>query len=352
MQISLWLKRAETIHTPFIEGQNVTFIWFGEQAPALYGDFNWWGIGGEPPAVMQRAQHGVWTYHLEVPPQTYIQYAYFADPDDPTTRLIDPFNLHPVSNGFGRFNNSFATVDYPSSYLPPHDAPLVGTLGLYEISHPYMLIGEKRQLWLYQPPTCQPVPLILAFDGQDAVHRGRLVRLVDKLIQKGQMQPVALACLAHAEAHRVPEYTLSEALLRVIVESVLPLAQRTLHLTTAPSAHAVMGQSMGGVMALYTALRLPHLFGTVISQSGAFQAPLDTPPIEMLLRLLWRQAAPLRIWLDVGRYEWLFTKNEAIQAELAEAGHDVIYRVYNSGHNWVAWRTILYDALTTLYGGE
>lgn len=103
-------------------------------------------------------------------------------------------------------------------------------------------------------------------------------------------------------------------------------------------------------MALYTALRLPHVFGTVISQSGAFQAALDAPPAEMLPRLLWRQAAPLRIWLDVGRYEWLFTKNEAVQAELAEAGHEVIYRVYNSGHNWAAWHAILCDALTTLYG--
>lgn len=351
MQPIQWLERAETVHTPFIEGQNVTFVWFGEQAPALYGDFNWWGIGGEPAAVMQRAQHGVWTYHLEVPPQTYIQYAYFADPDNPDTRLIDPFNLHPVGNGFGRFNNSFATVDYPPCCLPPRDAPLAGQVGLYEVADPHMLIGGKRRLWLYQPPTHEPVPLILAFDGQDAVHRGRLVRLVDALIQQGRIQPVALACLAHAEAHRVPEYNMSEALLRVITERVLPLAERTLCLRRGRNAHAVMGQSMGGLMALYTALRLPHVFGTVISQSGAFQAALDAPPAEMLPRLLWRQAAPLRIWLDVGRYEWLFTKNEAVQAELAEAGHEVIYRVYNSGHNWAAWHAILCDALTTLYGG-
>ena len=57
------------------------------------------------------------------------------------------------------------------------------------------------------------------------------------------------------------------------MECVLPLAAERLRLLdarTLPGAYGVLGVSMGGLMALYLGLRLPQVFGRVLSQSGAF----------------------------------------------------------------------------------
>jgi enterochelin esterase family protein len=137
----------------------------------------------------------------------------------------------------------------------------------------------------------------------------------------------------------------------------LPLAQghlRLIDIEQQPGAYGVLGASMGGLMALHTGLRLPSIFGHVISQSGAFQfMPLDT--VEPLPHTLIKALAPqisdrLRIWQDVGTMEWLLDSNRATHTLLKDQGYDVIYREFHTGHNYPAWRNILPEALTALYG--
>lgn len=345
-----WLALVRSTGTPLLTDDSATFVWFGKRAPVLIGDFNLWGIGSTPYPRLEEVAPRVWTYTLPLLPRTYQQYTFTTDPEDSKARLVDPFNRHPVAAGYGQYNASFWTADYPHTQLPPHYR-LNGTLGKFRRAHPFLL-GKKRDLWLYQPPTPEPVPLLLVYDGQDAVHLGRLPQLVDHLITTGQIAPLALACIAHADRGRLTEYTMSEALLLALVHAVLPFATKHLHLlspTLFPGAYGVMGASLGGLMALYTALRLPHLFGTVISQSGAFQLALDEEKAPLLASVLWQNHTPLRIWQDVGRYEWLHTVNERVHIDLVAAGHEVTYRVYNSGHNWPAWHAIMADALRAMF---
>lgn len=347
-----WLERARTEGTPLLDNDQATFVWFGDKAPVLMGDFNLWGIGGTPYPVMQAAAPNVWTYTLPLLPHSYHQYTFTRNARKPKARLIDPFNQHPAPTGFGEFNASFQTADFRATVLPTRRRPMQGRLGRFRIRHPFMLLGAKRDVWLYQPPAREPVPLLLVYDAQDAVHTARLAQLVDYLITTRQIQPIALACIANARQHRFTEYAMSEALLTVVLDQVLPLAHKHLTLLDTeqvPGAYGVMGASLGGLMALYTGLRLSHIFGKVISQSGSYQLALDERA-PLLPSLLWRDHKPLTIWQDVGRYEWLYTVNERVHAELADAGYDVTYRVYNSGHNWHAWHAILPDALQAMFG--
>jgi len=63
----------------------------------------------------------------------------------------------------------------------------------------------------------------------------------------------------------------------------------------------MLGASMGGLMALYSGLRLPDVFGKVLSQSGAFHfKQFDTVTVEIVQHFPTRD---LQIWLEAGKLE-------------------------------------------------
>ncbi len=102
-------------------------------------------------------------------------------------------------------------------------------------------------------------------------------------------------------------------------------------------------------MAMYTGLRVPQVFGRVLSQSGAFQLGEG---VETVVSKLVRHMPPqpLTVWMDVGRYEWLLESNRKLHDLLQARGYDVTYHEYNAGHNYPAWRDDLSRGLEVAFG--
>lgn len=343
-----WLARADAQGTPVIDGDTATFVWQGDDPPLLRGDWNDWDEA--KPLAWQRAKGGrraagsaVWTAALELAPDAYMEYCLGTDQE----RIVDPFNPRRVSNGMGKYNHWF--------YMPQGSpAPLArrnrraprGQLVPLDLPTHMMVAGQKRRLVLYRPVTPEPAPLLLVYDGTDYLRRASLVTLVDNLIAQGRIQPIALAMLANGGGARMAEYGGSDGTLAFVQDAVLPAARQHLNLidiTKQPGAFGVMGASMGGLMAVFTGLRLPHLFGRVLSQSGAFHlGSYATTALDLVEQ---GAARPVRIWLDVGRYEWLLESNRRTHALLQARGYDVTYREYSAGHNYTAWRDDLWRGL-------
>ena len=107
---------------------------------------------------------------------------------------------------------------------------------------------------------------------------------------------------------------------------------------------------MGGLMALYTGLRLPHIFNHVLSQSGAFSSDEYDPVVYDLIRHI--PVQPVKIWMGVGAYDFtdILTGNRAMLAALQEHGYTVCFRQNNAGHNFPAWRDDVWRGLEWLYG--
>ena len=105
-------------------------------------------------------------------------------------------------------------------------------------------------------------------------------------------------------------------------------------------------------MALHTGLRMPHVFGKVISQSGAFFGEAMPANYEGLADVMVKHfpQQPIRIWQDVGLYERLLNDNRRMNKLLKDKGYDVTYREYSGGHNYTSWRDMLPEALITLFG--
>jgi enterochelin esterase-like enzyme len=345
------LKRLKREQTPLIDGDVATFVWHGEYAPKLVGDFTGWEVGD--PIVMKKYEPGVWTYQLTLPSDAYIEYSFLSD-EEP---LTDPNNSRVSPNGMGGANNYFSMPDYrPTILAEKHRNISHGKVTSYQISTDYIITGRNRTINLYQPPVTEQVPLMVVWDGQDYLHRANLNNIVDNLIVQGRIPPIALAMVNNGgQKSRHVEYSCNDATLGFLMTEVLPLSANHLNLidiNAHPGAYGVAGASMGGLMALYTGTRIPQVFGNVLSQSGAFSwTGIDMVVFDLLEH---GDRRPMKIWMDVGVYDipGLLDSNRRMYQLLSQKGYQATYREYNAGHNYPAWRDDIWRGLETLFGIE
>ncbi len=345
------LKRAKKEGTPLIDGDTATFVWEGEQPPRLMGDFNnWeWPLGEVVP--LSRAAPGVWTHTMSLPRDAYIEYCY-AIRDE---RLNDPHNPRLITNGMGKMNNYFSMPDVKHTELIKRGRGVAaGKVTRHIISGTNAIATKKRLVYLYKPPTDEPCPLLVVLDGKDYVTRAKIATIVDNLIAQKRIPPIAMAMPQHGGAARFVEYMCSDSTLGFLMLEVLPLAKQHLKLVDIeknPGAYGILGASMGGLMALYAGLRMPEIFGKVISQSGAFGFDLvgKNDIIHELVRLY--EHRPIRVWMDAGRYEGLHHANGKMYELLYSKGYQPIYREYNGGHNYTSWRDEVEYGLEAVFSG-
>jgi enterochelin esterase family protein len=348
------IQRAKEFGTPVVQGNRATFIWEGKTAPHLISDLHGWEANPKPlkrlgSTLTPASSKSVWSISLTLPRDAYLEYAFF----DPVSqqRFIDPLNRKSVNNGVGSRNNFFympetmpspfsmRRADVPNGALTPHR---VDTWMLQDY-------GE-REVWLYKPPVKETVPLLIVYDGYDYLHRGRLATIVDNLIADKRIRPLAMALLQNGKSRRPLEYACSDATLLWIHREIIPLARKQMNLIDIekqPGAYGVLGASFGGLMAMYTGLRMPDIFGSVLCQSGVFELEgRDFAAVDLIRH---GQAKQLNIWMDAGKLEWLLADNRRMYELLAQNNYQVSYREFTGGHCQTAWRDDVWRGLEALF---
>ena len=345
MDVKMLEARARAEHTPVIDGDTATFVWRGRGPVSLQGDFQDWR--GEP-LPLERVGPGLWARSLTLPRDAYVEYVLL---DARGHKVEDAFNPRVSDNGFGAYNHCFSMPEaIPAEVLHrPRGAPR-GRVSRHWLETADMAVGGRRSVALYAPPGHGPVPLVVVLDGDDYLRRVKLPEVVDSLVARGLMCPVALAMVANGGEARSVEYTCSEYTVDFLLHRVLPLARETLSLVDErkePGAHAVLGSSFGGLMSLFAGLRAPEVFGRVLAQSGGFAVEGRDFVVFDLARQAPRR--PLDVWMDCGRFEVLLEGNRRMAPLLASSGHRVEYREYPGGHNYPAWRDDVWRGLQWLF---
>ncbi len=338
------LALARTTGNPIIENETAFILWQGK-TPALFVDdtHNW----EEDPQQMVHTAPGIWVASLQLPLDAYLEYGFI----DPVTgkRLVDPYNPNRVWNGMGDWNHYFYMPGgSPSDLTRAVRGRRKGKVTSHRVETKGQAGGRERIVHLYQPPVPFPVPLLVVLDGVDYLKRGKLNVIVDNLIYMKRIRPIAMAFVQNGGASRFIEYSCSDATIDFLFNQVIPLAQE--HLTLTPpggEAYGILGASMGGLMALYCGLRLPHVFGKVLSQSGAFFLPDQHSVMPDLVRH--QPHSDLRIWMDAGKLEFLLEGNREMVALLKEMKYNLTYREYPGGHNYTSWSNDIGRGLEKLF---
>jgi enterochelin esterase-like enzyme len=345
--MSDYFARIQKEGSPLIDGNTVTFVWYGASAPDLVSDLHGWE---DTPVPLTQVDENIWIHTISLPRNGYLEYAFWDAALN--KRFPDPYNSRRVPNGFGKYNHYFYMPDaHPHPLTTRQPGIPTGTVSRHDLLTHELAIGSKRRIYLYQPPVPYPVPLLVVYDGNDYFKRGRLTQVVDNLIHQQRIQPIALAMLTNGGLARPLEYACNEMTLGFVSEIVLPLAYEHLNLVNLadqPGAFGILGASMGGLMALYTALRLPEIFGHVISQSGAFA--IDEHEFVIFNLVKYVPIPTLKAWLDVGLFEFLLDPNRRMHQLLLERGCNHGYEEYPGGHNYTTWRNHLWMGLEYIFG--
>jgi enterochelin esterase-like enzyme len=349
------LQHARQSGSPVIEGDRATFIWEGKNKPYMMSDLNEWDEKATP---FRRVSSGrasasvksIWSYAVTLPRDAYIEYAFFVPKTK--TRLLDSLNRRTVSNGFGSRNNYFYMPEgMPSPFaIRRADVP-AGTVTRHRVDTSWLLQDKgMREVHLYKPPVKGAVPLLVVYDGIDYLHRTKLTTMVDNMIAEKRIRPIAMAFLQNGKSRRTVEYFCSDATIAWLDSEILPLALKHLNLLNIekyPGAYGVLGASAGGLMSMYTGLRMPEIFGKVLCQSGVFG--LDSRDFAVVDLIRHRHAQDTKIWMDVGKFEWLLEDNRRMQPILKENGYQVIYHEYSGSHNYTSWRDDLWRGLEEMF---
>ena len=340
------LTRAQIEGHPLINGNRVTFLWEGDSAPHLIDDLHGWE---DSPRKLSRLSPGLWACSFHLAPDAYLEYGFY----DPGTKqhLRDPLNKKRIWNGINHYNHFFyMPAAAPSPWtIRRRDVPR-GTLTVHAVDTWFMNFSGTRRVTLYHPSTKERVPLLIVYDGPDYLHRGRLPVIVDNLIAAKHIRPIAMAFLPNGGPRRGVEYACSDATLAWIEHDVLPLANRELKLLNIkkhPGTFGVLGASFGGLMSIYTGLRMPDFFGHVISQSAVF----ETEGSEFVAVDLIRHAPSRpKIYMDVGKMDFLLEDNRRMIPLLREHGFNLTYHEYGGAHNYTSWRDNVHHGLEVLFG--
>ena len=338
------LAMARTLGNPVIGGEIVTFIWQGKTAPHLIDDLHNWE---ENPQSMQNAGAELWNYSMPLAPDAYFEYG-FLDPET-GERVSDPLNPNRIWNGINAYNHYFYMPrGGPTSLVQPVKEGAKGKVSRHQVPTKEYLTGAKRTVYLYQPPVKIPIPLVIVFDGPDYLERAKLNVIVDNLIAAKRVRPFAMAMIQNSGAARNLELSCSETMLGFVFDMVIPLAQEQLTLTPpGREPYGVLGASLGGLMAMYAGMRMPQVFGKVLSQSGAFSTPEHEFVLVDLVRYV--PCPNIDIWMDTGHYEYLIDTNRQMYALLKEKNYKVKYHEYSGGHNYTSWRDDIWRGLEALF---
>ena len=348
------IQRARLSGNPVIHGNRATFIWEGKTAPNFMSDLNGWDERSRPfkrlsPDLIADSFKPTWSYTLTLPRDAYLEYV-FHNPAT-RTRFLDPLNRRSVNNGVGSRNNFFYMPDAKPSVFSIRRADVpAGAVTRHRVETLMLQEDGEREVYFYKPPVKGPVPLLAVYDGVDYLQRGKLAVIVDNLIAEKRIRPIAMAFPQNGKRMRSVEYACSDATILWLEHVMLPLARKHLNLLDIkkhPGAYGILGASFGGIMSVYTGLRLPDIFGNVLSQSAVFEMEgRDFAAVDLIKH---GHAQNINIWMDVGKLEWLLKDNRRMQPILKENGYNVIYREFSAGHNYTAWRDDISYGLEAMF---
>jgi enterochelin esterase family protein len=360
-QTPLWERDMD-----FPGGWRATFLWRG--APEVTRHVSLCGpmVFSEQCGCLfeQIPQTDIWHLTLRLPAQTRAAYAISpngllegSEGHDEVARLYatwvrDPLNpstlVIPANAAVPEYTpRLFSVLEAPDAEAQRWRVPRPGDANgeLQEHIYSSVALQNTRRVWTYTPagwdPSARKQPLLLAFDGWDAVNVTRLPVVLDNLIAARAIPPTVAVLIDSGTAEmRARELDCHEPFVTFLADEALPWAGERWQLDLDRSRTIVAGISLGGRSSLFAGLRRPDLFGKVIAQS-----PAVTESEPVVLEALARRAPAgpseqLEIYMDVGlleidrRGDFSFLPGARRFREILRAtGHSVHYAELACGHD-------------------
>ncbi len=383
-----WADMAKN-HTPLIEaipGDNrsslVTFVWQAKEATrnvVIFGGFTLSDLAANQMTRLGTTDLWYKTYRFrndarfmyELSPNDSLQSPDKLDPKDTvgarkrfSTLQSDPLNPHRIQQGPTPPGSSYVELPGapPQPWIAPVDNVPKGTVEVKRLHS--AILNNERAVWVYTPPGftagAERYPLLVVFDAPVYVRTVPVPVILDNLIAKKRIPPMVAIIIANATmTSRLTELACSAPFADFLAKEAVPWMRDNYHATSDAARTFVGGSSLGGLAAVYAALRHSEIFGNVLSQSASlWWAPDDDPEAEWLTRqFVASPKLPVRFFLEVGLMEAAPTPhggpsqvvvNRHLRDVLTAKGYTIHYQEFNGGHEYLNWRGSFADGLLSL----
>jgi len=354
----LWADVAST-GTPLVErdGRLVTFLWRDDgrtdNVVVVGGPARWDPV--EQDRMSRLPGTDVWFRSYPVEPGLVA--SYWLSPNDslePPEQVTDwdarerTFRADPLNPRVLHWPANPADPHTPAhtrSVLAIRDAaPVTGpTRRPVEHRVSSRRLGNTRRVWVHAPTDPSGARLVVLLDGWVWAE----VLPVADLVDRGS-RPIVIALVESLdEPTRDRELECHEPFVGFLTEELVPYLRREYGVA---GRIGVVGQSLGGLTAVYAALTAPDVVEAAGAQSGSFWWPrdaADVPQEELTRQVRERDRVDVRIHLETGSLEGpeMVGPARRLRDALCARGYDVDYRERYGGHDWLRWRMDLPDLL-------
>jgi len=346
---------------PITSGETALFIYRGNASTVqLVGDMNNW-ILETAPHLDRVTGTDLWYLERSFEEDARLDYQYVINGDD---WRLDPLNSRTMMGGFGpKSELVMPGYQVPSELLPTEDSIPPGAIESHTLDSAYL--GETRTFVVYKPASQivgAKLPSVYINDGGDYLNLIDTAAILDRLITDRVIPPLVAVFIP--PINRGAEYVENDDYVRFLADELVPFIQSTYDTDPDPAKTGIVGSSLGGSAALYTALNRPEVFGLTAGQSGAYSVNNDVV-IEQLKsanrahRSGRQLQQDLRMYFVVGAYETavsgntttrnLLMANRRLLHALESSEHTYSYDERPEGHSWGLWRGTLGEALSYLY---
>lgn len=296
-------------------------------------------------------RNGRWTITLRLPSALRFSYriSVWRSDDEPPWRQVQ-----------GRRNVLLAAA---AAAEPDPDCVAIINPRLGEISSVAAGPTAPRQVWrepvgegnvvkldgdtsVYVPPTAEPTPLLVLYDGQNWLSLG-LPGILDQLIEAGLMRPVHVLFVdSRDNDYRRANLGVPGGQVDTVIDRWLPAVRRRFAVDPSGERTIVAGQSLGGIAALWTLALSGGAVRHAIAQSPSLwrfdvtDSLLDAPNWSSL-------------HLHAGAYEGdmllnVRTLKDDLNIDPRLGDRSVVATGFEAGHDWAAWRVNLVNSLRDL----
>jgi enterochelin esterase-like enzyme len=356
-------QATASFYTSVATDGTITFRLFAPEAKAVSVVYDRLSRALAKPAAMTRADNGVWSLAVRLPPNLY---QYYFDVDG--FRSIDPGSASPKPQR--QVNTSLILV--PGSIL---DVRKVPHGELRSVALHSEALNSERRIYVYTPPgyteMSTPVPTLYLYHGfgdtaGSWVEQGRVAPILDNLLADGKIVPmiVVIPNLETDTTEALPEtipatelrakfFAINAKLAdRELMDDIIPHVAGHYRVRTAAAGRAIVGLSQGGYQALVSGLGHLGTFAYVSTYSGltTVSSPYDSVDAA-LAKPEAINAALKNFTVTIGTEDTVTGKDIAgLVKVLKERGIKFDYTAYEGKiHEMDVWRPSLIADLQKLF---
>ena len=281
------------------------------------------------------------------------EYKFYVD----STWILDPLNLQQAMGGHGPNSEVWMPLYSPPPEIEYRSTVPHGTVDT--ISFESALLGRIHPVFIYKPPgykgSRKSYPVIYVTDGGEYISLALMLNVLDNLIAENRLEPVVGIFVDPrtdvrdpGTSRRMTDYAMSDTFVNALITELRPRLMNKYRLASDPAETAILGASLGGLIATYAAMTHPEVFGLCAAQSPSYWWNNDA--VIHLAETTPRK--PVRFYIDTGTIRDAEEKAHRMSQVLESKGYRVMYGEYPEGHNWVNWRARLATLLTYFWGKD